>query len=104
MPNFFPPQSASYLGRSQLLNWTGSGTIVSTNFGPETFHVRILSQVAGFITIDSSGATAPTSAGGGALIAANTATGDYFKCRPGQIVQFSSSSTSSGSLTVSELS
>jgi hypothetical protein len=41
----------------------------------------------------------------GTFIAANTASGDYFACNPGQILGFTSTSTSSGTLvSVSEMS
>jgi hypothetical protein len=103
MASFYPAAAASRLGRTSQLNWAGSGTLVTTPMGPETFHVRILSQIAGFVAIDNLG-TVVSSAGGGALIAAQTAAGDFFKCVPGQLVSFSSSSTSSGSLTVTEMS
>jgi hypothetical protein len=38
------------------------------------------------------------------LIAANTAAGDFFSCTPGQSLAFSSSSTSSGTISVTEMS
>ena len=79
-----------------MYRWTGSGTINTTNvLGPETYQVRILSQVGGRRHEQHTG-TSISSSTGGTLIAANTAAGDVFICTPGQSVAFSSTSTSSG--------
>jgi hypothetical protein len=48
---YFDKQHASRVIKSQNLNWTGSGTLVSTNFTTETWHVRVVSQVGGFFAI-----------------------------------------------------
>jgi hypothetical protein len=40
--------------KGQALDWTGSGTSVSTTFGGETFHVRIISQINGRVAFEPS--------------------------------------------------
>lgn len=76
--------------------WAGTGASVSTAVGLETFLVRVISQLAGYVTIGtSSDPTIATTAGVGTYIAANTANGDWFHCTPGQKVLFSSTTTSS---------
>jgi hypothetical protein len=101
--NYFEKQQSSQVIKNQQISWTGPGTAVSTNFTAETFQVR---QVAGSFSIDNSGGpllgTAPSTAGGaGTYIAANVV-GEYWVCRPGQIFTFSSTSTSSGTISISE--
>ena|SRR5271154_4978724 len=104
MTSFFSKNAASRIIKSQNLAWIGSGTIVSTNFGPGIFHVRVISQIPGSVSVDNLG-TLPTTAGGnGTFIAANTAAGDYFACTPGEVMAFSSTSTSSGTVSVTEMS
>jgi hypothetical protein len=100
---FFPKQPASRINRATNLSWVGTGTVVSTNFGPATWQVRVISPVAGYIAIDNLG-TVPTTAGAtGTFIAANVANGDTFACTPGEVLSFSSSSTSSASVNLTEL-
>jgi len=104
---------SSKITNGQPLTYTGSGTSFSTKFGPETFQVRVISQISGWVAVlDSTGTMFSTSSflsanGGpaGTYIAANTASGDYFACNPGQILGFTSTSTSSGTLvSVSQMS
>lgn len=97
MPSFFPKTSCSRIitpGTSYA--WAGTGVSVSTSVGTETFHVRVISALAGYITIGTtSDLTIASTAGVGTFIAANTANGDYFQCTPGQKILFSSTTTSS---------
>ncbi len=97
-----PKAPASRLGLSQRLDWPGGApTLVTTTFVHNTQHVRVLSQVAGWISFETTGLSSTV---GGMLIAPNTAGGDYFDVTPGQVMCFSSTTTSSGSLTVTEMS
>jgi hypothetical protein len=104
MGRFFDKQPASRLIKQQNLAWTGSGTVVSTLFGGETWQVRICSQVAGWVNIDVTGqSSTPTTAGGvGFFVPASTVGGEYFIVSPSQILSFSSTSTSSGTVSVAE--
>jgi hypothetical protein len=103
--NFWGKQRSSYPIRINELDWTGSGTLVSTTFGQETHQIRVVSDVRGYLAFSS---TSPTSAN------RDTATveimpnqvGEYFTVRPGNnsFVAWSSSSTSSGSILITEMS
>jgi hypothetical protein len=100
--SYFEKQHSSRILKNQQLFWTGSGTALSTNFGPQTFQIRVLSQVAGAFTVsDSTGTTAASSTS--MLISANAPIGEYFSVTPGSQCSFASSSTSSGSISVTEM-
>lgn len=43
MSNYFGKQPSSRPIRSQTLNYTGSGTLISTTFASETFQIRVFS-------------------------------------------------------------
>jgi hypothetical protein len=88
---------SSRILRGQVLQWAGSGTTVSTTFLPMTLQIRVISQINGYIAVDNTGTSISTSNfSGGTFIAANTASGDYFTVTPGQILEFTSTTTSSG--------
>lgn len=91
--------ASSRILRGQILQWAGSGTVVSTTFLPGTLQVRVISQINGYVAIDNTGTSISTSNfSAGTFIAANTANGDYFTVTPGQILEFTSTTTSSGGL------
>jgi hypothetical protein len=93
---------SSRLIKGQVVAWTGTGTAVSTNFTNQTFQVRVATPVNGWMAIDNLG-TVPTTAGSaGTWIAANVV-GETFTCTPGEIFSFASTSTSSGSVSLTEL-
>jgi hypothetical protein len=94
---------ASRIIKAQNLGYAGTATQVTTNFTSQTYQVRVISQVAGYIAIDNTGTSLTSGAVGGTMIAANTASGDYFQCSPGQVLQFTSTSTTSGNVSVTEL-
>jgi hypothetical protein len=100
MTAFFVKQSASRLGFNKLLNYTGSGAVTTTGVSPGIYHLRILGQISGFLNIGSSA----VSTGVGMLIAQNTAGGDYFQCVPGDIVTFSTTTATTGTVSVTEMS
>lgn len=105
MANFVPKQSSNYPNIYQVLQYN-SATCFSTKFNSQTQQIRVLSQLAGWATVNQTTAdvTIATSAGGvGMVIAANTAQGDYFTVRPGQIFVFSSTSTATGAVSVTEM-
>ena len=100
MTALFPKQNSSRLGFNKVLNYTGSGVVSTTGVSVGIYHVRVLSQIPGFVAIDVAAATT----GVGTLVAANTAAGDYFSCVPGNIVTFSSTLGTSGTVSVTEMS
>jgi len=54
-------QPSSRVIKTQTLSWTGSGTVVSTNFTPQTYQIRISTQVTGYGEIDNLGTAISTS-------------------------------------------
>jgi hypothetical protein len=105
----FEKATSSRILRGQVLPWAGTGTSISTFFGPQTFQVRVISQINGYISIDQTTGTSLLSTStfsGGMFIAANTANGDYLTVTPGQYLTFTSSTTGttgSSIISVSEM-
>jgi hypothetical protein len=100
--NFIQKTSSSRIIKGQVVAWSGIGTAVSTNFSGQTYQVRVATPVNGWFAIDNLG-TVPTTAGNtGTWIAANIP-GETFTCTPGELFSFSSTSTSSGSVSLTEL-
>src|SRR5215469_10778692 len=96
MTNFIK-QPGSRIIANQNLNWTGTGTIASTNFSPQTYQIRVASQISGWFSIDATTVAGPTTAGGvGAFVPAATGQAEYFAVTPGQILLWASTSTSTG--------
>jgi len=114
----FGKQSASRPIKYQVLNYN-SATTWTTKFGNSIQHIRVMSQLGGWGTINDSTADSviATSAGGVGMFitgistgtpgAATIATGspypEYFAVTPGQIFVFSSTSTSTGACTITEM-
>ena len=48
MSNFCGKQRSSLPIKINELDWTGSGTLVTTNMASETFQVRVVSDVRGY--------------------------------------------------------
>jgi hypothetical protein len=100
--NFWPKQRSSRPIRLQELDYTGSGTLVTTNVGSQIYQVRVVSDVRGYLAF---GSTSPTTT------SRDTATveifpslvGEYFTVTPNQILAWSSTSTSSGSVLITEM-
>ena len=105
MSNYVGKALSSRILKAQNLAWTGAGTVVSTNFTSQTYQCRVLSQVAGYIAIDNTGTSISTASlpDSGVPINAN-GTPDVFTVSPGQLLEFTSTSTSSGNVGVTELS
>jgi hypothetical protein len=102
----FAKQGSSRVIVGQPLTWAGSGTVATTNFSPQTYQLRIISQIPAWISINGSTTIASTTTLAGlTFIAANTASGDYFACNPGQILVLTSTSATTGIvISVSEMS
>ena len=105
MSNFGNLQTASRLGRSIVTAVATAQTNASqttTNFGSQTRHVRIVHNFTGGIwaTIDT---TATVTANSSATyLPANFP--EYFGCSPGQQLNFISTSTSTGYVSLTEMS
>ena len=102
MSNFGNGQPASRLARSIVTAVSGnSATQSTTAFGTQTRQVRVVSTLPVWATIDSTrvDVTANSSA---AYLPANFP--EYFGCSPGQSLNFLSTSTSTGYVSLTEMS
>ena len=98
---YYGKAAASRIIAGQPLSCAGTGTSFSTKFSGETFQVRVISQINGWVAVLDTTAqmfstsTLMSTVGsiGATFIAANTANGDYFACNPGQILGFTSTTT-----------
>jgi hypothetical protein len=100
---YYSKQHASRVIATQTLQTTGGSTAYLSNaVGTETFQVRLATNIPGgaWIKIDS---------GAGATIGSDTwiapnVEGEYFACIPGMTVSAVSSATSTGFVSIAEMS
>ena len=118
MAGGFDKQASSRPLRYQVLQYN-SATVSTTKFGASTQQIRVMSQIGGWGTVNDTTAdlTIATSAGGIGMIVTGLTTGypaavttvagspypEYFSVTPGQIFTFSSTSTSTGACSVTEM-
>ena len=114
MANYWQKQPGSRPITYQVLQYA-SATIWSTKFGPNINQIRVASQIGGWGTVNNTTADSvvPTSGGGvgmiinglstGATLSAGNAQPEYFDVSAGQIFMFSSTSTSTGAVSVTEM-
>lgn len=111
-------QSASRPIKYQVLNYN-SASVGSTAFSASVQHIRVMSQIGGWGTINqtTNDTVIATTAGGVGMIITGVSTGtpgaatvasgspypEYFAVTPGQMFFFSSTSTSTGAVTVTEM-
>src|SRR5262245_43980768 len=57
---YFDKQPSSRVIKTQTIAYTGAGTAVSTNFTPQTYQLRISTQVTGYGSIDNLGTAITT--------------------------------------------
>jgi hypothetical protein len=103
MSNYGNLQPASRLGRSivtQIATAQTNATRFTTPFGSQTRQVRLVSTLALWATIDSTAVVTANSSA--AYLPANTP--EYFGCSPGQVLNFISTSTSIGYVSLTEMS
>jgi hypothetical protein len=98
----FPKQFSSRPIVYQNLSYAGSASVPSTNFGKETFQIRVVSDVAGYLTIGDGTSVSATAQSGSLKVSANVAA-EYFTVTPGQMCAFISTSTSTGNISISEM-
>jgi hypothetical protein len=102
MSNFGNLQPASRLGRSivtQVATAQTNASQTTTNFGSQTYQVRVVSTLPIWATID---ATATVTANSSAtFLPANVP--EYFAVTGGQQLNFISTSTSTGYVTLTEM-
>lgn len=98
----------------QNLAYTGGASpstgVVSAKFGVATQQIRVISTLAGWMSIDQSTTAGSGTVGSTAIpgvgmqIPASTVGGEYFTVTPGQVFNFASTSTSSGNISITEMS
>jgi hypothetical protein len=101
MAAFFSKAPSSRLTRMNNVSWMGSGTVTSTTFQVATQQVLITSQVSGWFALDNLGTVPTTNGGTGFYLPANTSPAAY-TVTPGMQFSFSSTTTSSGVISVVE--
>ena len=122
MAGGYDKQAASRPITYQVLQYN-SATVFTNKFGPATQQIRVMSQIGGWGTVNDTTAgsgtgTVASSAGGIGMIITGLTTGypgaatalggspypEYFAVTPGQVFIFSSTSTSTGACSVTEMS
>ena len=81
----------------------GGASVPSTNFGPETWQIRVVSEVQGWLVIGDGNAVSATAQSGSMKINANTDE-EYLTVSPGQMCAFNSTSTATGMVSITEMS
>jgi hypothetical protein len=102
MANFWGKQPSSRVVKGQELDWVGSGTLVTTNLGSQVNQIRVVSDVRGYLSFQSTSISSSSRGTSFAEIFPNLA-GEYFTCAANSVIAWSSSSTSSGSVLISEM-
>jgi hypothetical protein len=108
MAGFFGKQPSSRVLLNQALQYTNANTSVpSTNFSAQTYQIRVISQLAGYLAFGPGSTYGTTLAAvvqsSSLLLPASTVGGEYFAVSPGMMCAFISSSTSSGTCNVTEM-
>jgi hypothetical protein len=97
-------QRSSRPGKCQVLPYAGGGSSVpSTNFGSETWQIRVVSEVQGWLVIGDGTSVSCTAQSGSMKINANTDE-EYFTVTPSMMAAFNSTSTSTGMVSIVEMS
>src|SRR5947208_1411115 len=96
-------QPSSRPGKYQVLAYAGGGASVpSTNFANETWQIRVVSEVQGWLVIGDGTSVSRTAQSGSMKINANTDE-EYLTVTPGQMAAFNSTSTSTGMVSITEM-
>jgi hypothetical protein len=77
--------------------------MTAVNFSSETWQVRVVSEVQGWLVFGDGNAVSCTVQSGSMKINANTDE-EYFTVSPSQMCAFNSTSTSSGMISITEMS
>jgi hypothetical protein len=106
MSNYWGKQPSSRPNVYQVLAYAGNATSVpSTNFSAQTYQIRVVSEVQGWLAFGAgttSGTTLACTAQSSSLkINANTDE-EYFTVSPSMMCAFNSTSTSTGMISITE--
>jgi hypothetical protein len=100
MSNYWGKQPSSRVLLNQTIQYLGDKASYATSaFSAQTYQLRTVAQVAGYVNFDSS--TVTSTPGSGTIVNANTV--DFWTVTPGSFLAYTSSSTSSGAVTLTEM-
>lgn len=99
--SYWEKARSSRATRINELDYTGSGTQATTPMGSQTYQVYVVSDVRGYLSFGSTTPTTTSRDTATIELMPNVA-GSYWTVTPGQVLSFSSSSTSSGSVLITE--
>jgi hypothetical protein len=101
--SYWEKARASRPNKYQVLSYGGNATSVpSTNFTPQTYQIRVESEVQGWLVIGDGTSVSCTAQSSSMKIGPNLA-GEYFATTPGQMCAFNSTSTSTGMVSIVEM-
>jgi hypothetical protein len=99
---YFNKQPSSRPIKHQVLSYGGNATSVpSTNFSSETWQIRVVSEVQGWLVIGDGNAVSCT-AHSGSMKINGSVDEEYITMTPGQMCAFNSTSTSTGMVSITE--
>ncbi len=106
--SYWTKQPASRPIIYQVLSYGGNATSVpSTNFSAQTYQIRVDSEVQGWLVIgagSTSGTTLSCTAQSSSMKLSASTRGEYFTVSPGMMCAFNSTSTSTGMVSITEMS
>ena len=101
--SYWDKQRSSRPLKYQALAYGGNTTSVpSTNFTAQSYQIRVVSEVQGWLVIGDGTSVSATAQSGSLKISANVG-GEYFAVSPGQMCAFNSTSTSTGFVSICEM-
>jgi hypothetical protein len=107
MAIYWAKQNSSRPVAYQFLAYGGGTTSVpSTNFGAQTYQIRVVAEVQGWLAIGAgttSGTTLAATATSSSMKIVANGSAEYFTVTPGQMCAFNSTSTSTGFCSVTEM-
>jgi hypothetical protein len=102
MSNYWGKAPSSRAIKVQELAYSGSGTTASTNLMPATTQIRAGSDIRGYLSFGSTTATTTSRDTATVEIYANQPP-EYFTARAGEVLSFTSTSSSTGSCIITEM-
>jgi hypothetical protein len=102
MGNYWNKAPSSRPIRYQNLSYAGSASVPSTNFSAQTYQIRVVADLGGYLTIGDGTSVSCTAQSSSMKLNSNTDE-EYFSVTPGQMCAFNSTSTSSGNISICEM-
>ena len=102
MSNYWAKQPSSRPLIYQVLSFAGSASVPSTNFSKQTYQIRIVSDIGGWFVVGDGTSVSCTAQSSSMKINASTDE-EYISVSPGQMCAFNSTSTSTGCVSITEM-